>query len=162
MYMCMLSHNVWMAGWGKLDLTFLQKLLYLSSMGDTKIIQTHLRIISTAFLSLVYFLINAGAVKPAERPLPPAKVAPLLLSSSLLNKQTNDIEDYVGDRWNSTYSMRSRALYLATRSLLAGAPVLIWPTPRATDRSAMMVFSVSPLRWEIITPQPSDCASWAL
>lgn len=59
----------------------------------------------------------------------------------------------------ATYSMRSSVLYLATRSLLAGAPVLIWPTPRATERSAMMVFSVSPLRWEIMTPQPSDWAS---
>jgi hypothetical protein len=62
----------------------------------------------------------------------------------------------------STYSIRRRALYLATRSLRAGAPVLIWPTPRATTRSAMKVFSVSPLRCETMTPQPSDWESCAL
>lgn len=61
-----------------------------------------------------------------------------------------------------THSMRRRVLYFATRSLRAGAPVLIWPVPRATTRSAMKVFSVSPLRWETMTPQPSDCESCAL
>lgn len=39
---------------------------------------------------------------------------------------------------------------------------MIWPTPRATTRSAIKVFSVSPERWETMTPQPSDCESWAL
>lgn len=47
----------------------------------TENIQTHFSIITKvlllrACLSLVYFVINAGAVKPAERPLPPANVAP--------------------------------------------------------------------------------------
>ena len=46
--------------------------------------------------------------------------------------------------------MRSSWLYLATRSLRAGAPVLIWPLPTATARSAIVVSSVSPLRWLII------------
>jgi len=52
----------------------------------------------------IYFLSKAGGVSPAESPLSPAKVAPVPSSSS---------------------SMRSNALYLATRSLRAGAPVLI-------------------------------------
>src|SRR6184192_1868545 len=47
-------------------------------------------------------------------------------------------------------SMRSSWLYLAIRSPRAGAPVLIWPTPVATARSAMNVSSVSPERWLII------------
>ena len=46
--------------------------------------------------------------------------------------------------------MRSSWLYLATRSLRAGAPVLICPLPTATARSAMVVSSVSPDRWLII------------
>jgi hypothetical protein len=48
----------------------------------------------------------------------------------------------------SSSSMRSNRLYLATRSLRLGAPVLIWPAFRATARSAMVVSSVSPDRWE--------------
>jgi hypothetical protein len=40
--------------------------------------------------------------------------------------------------------MRSSWLYFATRSDRAGAPVLIWPQPVATARSAMVVSSVSP------------------
>jgi len=35
-------------------------------------------------------------------------------------------------------------LYLAVRSPRQGAPVLIWPVPRPTTRSAMVVSSVSP------------------
>src|SRR6056297_1514191 len=46
-------------------------------------------------------------------------------------------------------SMRSSWLYLATRSLRAGAPVLIWPQLVATARSAMVASSVSPDRWLI-------------
>ena len=38
---------------------------------------------------------------------------------------------------------------MATRSLRAGAPVLIWPQLVATARSAMVESSVSPLRWLI-------------
>ena len=45
--------------------------------------------------------------------------------------------------------MRSSWLYLATRSLRAGAPVLIWPQLVATARSAMVVSSVSPERCDI-------------
>ena len=47
-------------------------------------------------------------------------------------------------------SMRSSWLYFATRSLRAGAPVLICPLPTATARSAIVVSSVSPERWLII------------
>ena len=36
---------------------------------------------------------------------------------------------------------------MATRSERDGAPVLIWPAPVATARSAMVVSSVSPERW---------------
>ena len=48
--------------------------------------------------------------------------------------------------------MRSRRLYLATRSERQGAPVLIWPVPSATARSAIVVSSVSPERWDITAP----------
>ena len=46
----------------------------------------------------------------------------------------------------SSSSMRSSWLYLATRSVRLGAPVLIWPAFRATAMSAMVVSSVSPER----------------
>ena len=46
-------------------------------------------------------------------------------------------------------SMRSSWLYLATRSLRAGAPVLIWPQFVATARSAMVVSSVSRSGWDM-------------
>ena len=46
----------------------------------------------------------------------------------------------------SCSSMRSSWLYLATRSVRLGAPVLIWQVFRATARSAMVVSSVSPER----------------
>ena len=46
----------------------------------------------------------------------------------------------------SSSSIRRSWLYLATRSVRAGAPVLICPTPVATTRSAMNVSSVSPER----------------
>ncbi len=49
----------------------------------------------------------------------------------------------------SSSSMRRSALYLATRSLRAGAPVLIWPAFTATATSAIVVSSVSPLRCEM-------------
>ena len=48
----------------------------------------------------------------------------------------------------SISSMRSSWLYLATRSVRAGAPVLIWPAFVATAMSAIVVSSVSPERWE--------------
>ena len=40
-------------------------------------------------------------------------------------------------------------MYLATRSERAGAPVLIWPQPCATARSAIVVSSVSPDRCDM-------------
>ena len=46
----------------------------------------------------------------------------------------------------SSSSMRSSWLYLATRSVRLGAPVLIWPAFRATAMSAMVASSVSPER----------------
>ena len=49
----------------------------------------------------------------------------------------------------SSDSISSSRLYLATRSERAGAPVLIIPAPVATARSAIVVSSVSPERWEI-------------
>ena len=50
--------------------------------------------------------------------------------------------------------MRRSRLYLATRSDRDGAPVLIWPVPIATTRSAMVVSSVSPERCETTADQP--------
>ena len=49
----------------------------------------------------------------------------------------------------SSSSIRSSWLYFATRSVRAGAPVLIWPAPVATARSAIVVSSVSPERCEM-------------
>ena len=46
----------------------------------------------------------------------------------------------------SDSSMRMSWLYFSTRSLRAGAPVLIWPVPMPTTRSEMKVSPVSPLR----------------
>ena len=46
-------------------------------------------------------------------------------------------------------SIRSNWLYLAMRSERLAEPVLIWPVPRATARSAIVVSSVSPERWLI-------------
>mmetsp|Transcript_15178 Transcript_15178/g.63102 ORF Transcript_15178/g.63102 Transcript_15178/m.63102 type:complete len:283 (-) Transcript_15178:432-1280(-) len=57
--------------------------------------------------------------------------------------------------------MRRSWLYLANRSDRHGAPVLIWPEARPTERSAMKVSSVSPERCETITPQPAALASLA-
>src|SRR5277367_3661913 len=45
-------------------------------------------------------------------------------------------------------SMRRSWLYLAMRSVREAEPVLIWPVPMATTKSARKVSSVSPLRWE--------------
>ena len=50
----------------------------------------------------------------------------------------------------SAFSMRRRRLYLATRSLRHGAPVLIYGALVPTARSAMVVSSVSPDRWDRI------------
>jgi hypothetical protein len=46
--------------------------------------------------------------------------------------------------------MRSNWLYLAMRSVRLAEPVLIWPAPVATARSAMKVSSVSPERCDTI------------
>ena len=59
----------------------------------------------------------------------------------------------------SSPSIRSSRLYLATRSDRDGAPVLIWPVPIATTRSAIVVSSVSPERWVTIADQPARRAS---
>src|SRR6185369_12135972 len=55
---------------------------------------------------------------------------------------------------SSSSSIRSSWLYLATRSLRAGAPVLIWPQLVATARSAIVTSSVSPERWLIMHRYP--------
>src|SRR6266446_6015711 len=105
----------------------------------------------------VYFLSKAGQVDPAERPLsPPYDDLP---SSSSLNKRFIKRRDC---HEKGSYSMRRSALYFTTRSLRAGAPVLVCPLPSATTKSAISVFSVSPGRWETMTPQPSDGTSCAL
>src|SRR5207244_11429106 len=49
----------------------------------------------------------------------------------------------------SASSIRRSWLYLATLSERDGAPVLIWPQPVATARSAIVVSSVSPERCEM-------------
>merc|ERR550537_130529 len=54
----------------------------------------------------------------------------------------------------SSSSMRISWLYFALRSDRQGAPVLIWPQQRPTAMSAIVVSSVSPERWEHITPHP--------
>ena len=59
----------------------------------------------------------------------------------------------------SSSSMRSSWLYFATRSLRAGAPVLIWPQLVATARSAIVVSSVSPLRCDITDVYAARVAS---
>ena len=41
-------------------------------------------------------------------------------------------------------SIRNNWLYLQTLSVLDAEPVFIWPIPIATDKSAMVVSSVSP------------------
>ncbi len=46
-------------------------------------------------------------------------------------------------------------MYFATRSVRDGAPVLIWPAFTATARSAIVVSSVSPERWEITVAYPA-------
>ena len=48
--------------------------------------------------------------------------------------------------------------HFASRSDRQGAPVLICPVLRPTARSAMKESSVSPERWDVITPQPAFCA----
>src|SRR5207247_8652647 len=55
----------------------------------------------------------------------------------------------------SSSSIRSKRLYFATRSLRDGAPVLIWPVPIATTRSAIVVSSVSPERCDTTAVQPA-------
>merc|ERR1711934_1320745 len=54
----------------------------------------------------------------------------------------------------SSSSMRINWLYLASRSDLHGAPVLIWPVRKPTTKSAMKESSVSPDLCDTITPQP--------
>merc|ERR1719151_505676 len=55
-------------------------------------------------------------------------------------------------------SIRSSWLYFARRSDLQGAPVLIWPVPSPTTRSAMKQSSVSPDLCETMVPQPCSLA----
>src|SRR5580700_3207823 len=54
----------------------------------------------------------------------------------------------------SSSSTRSSWLYVAIRSVPEAEPVLIWPTPVATARSAMKLSSVSPLRCEMTEVYP--------
>ena len=52
---------------------------------------------------------------------------------------------------------RSMAEKLQGVQHLQGAPVLIWPVARPTDRSARKLSSVSPDLCEAITPQVASC-----
>ena len=54
--------------------------------------------------------------------------------------------------------MRRSSLYFAFRSDRHGAPVLIWPAPVATARSARKSSSVSPDRCEMTARYPALCA----
>ena len=54
-----------------------------------------------------------------------------------------DLPEYV-DSNPSSSSILSKRLYFATLSDLAGAPVFIWPDDVPTDKSAIVVSSVSP------------------
>ena len=53
---------------------------------------------------------------------------------------------------SSFSSIRINWLYFAIRSVRDIEPVLIWPAFVATAKSAIVVSSVSPLRWEMTTP----------
>src|SRR5208283_3818097 len=55
----------------------------------------------------------------------------------------------------SSSSILSSRLYLAVRSERQGAPVLIKPVPSAAERSAIVVSSVSPLRWLMMDFHPA-------
>ena len=93
-------------------------------------------------------------LKSLSRPLPPAEtpatartnVEPLdrgWLALDVVERARTGVSPAA----SSSSSMRSSWLYFATRSLAAGRAVLIWPVLHATDRSAMVVSSVSPERW---------------
>src|SRR5512142_865073 len=58
----------------------------------------------------------------------------------------------------SASSIRSSWLYFATRSVRDGAPVLIWPAPVATAKSAIVTSSVSPERCEMTAVYPASRA----
>src|SRR5215468_11105240 len=62
------------------------------------------------------------------------------------------------DSPTSSSSMRSRRLNFATRSERQSDPVLIWPAPVPTARSAIVVSSVSPERCEITVLNPASRA----
>lgn len=66
--------------------------------------------------------------------------SPRVLASYFLNGFPNTAVE------PSSASISSNRLYLAMRSLRQAEPVLIWPPPMATAKSAMKVSSVSPLR----------------
>src|SRR5699024_9065312 len=90
---------------------------------------------------------RASRARPRERAF-----VPELLSRPAITDQSSGLN--LGNARSPAYraaspsvsSIRSSSLYLATRSLRAGAPLLIWPTPVATARSAITVSSVSPER----------------
>ena len=55
-------------------------------------------------------------------------------------------------------SIHNNLLYFATLSDLQGAPVLIWPVPSPTQRSAIVLSSVSPDLCEIIDLYAAEVA----
>mmetsp|Transcript_67752 Transcript_67752/g.107348 ORF Transcript_67752/g.107348 Transcript_67752/m.107348 type:complete len:205 (-) Transcript_67752:915-1529(-) len=84
------------------------------------------------FVVVLCSLVSVEPIHAGLRQLPPAKTA----------------------SFPSCSSIRMSWLYFAFLSDRQGAPVLIWPQHNPTDMSAMVVSSVSPDRWEHITPQP--------
>src|SRR5262249_36283857 len=60
--------------------------------------------------------------------------------------------------YSSQRSISRRRLYLARRSERVMEPILIWPAPEATARSARNPSSVSPERAEMTAPKPASRA----
>src|SRR4051794_5738329 len=103
----------------------------------------------------------ATGLRAAGRRLGPLAGLFLAWARTAMPAPTRSGPAFLHDRWwnackpgnsaaaPSSSSILSRRLYLATRSERDGAPVLICPAPVATARSAMVVSSVSPERWDI-------------
>lgn len=75
----------------------------------------------------------------------------------ILTELLLDSQDLGSHQCLSIYKHRKLHTWfnLARRSERAGAPVLICPARRPTTMSAIVTSSVSPDRWETMTPQPA-------
>mmetsp|Transcript_1513 Transcript_1513/g.5098 ORF Transcript_1513/g.5098 Transcript_1513/m.5098 type:complete len:263 (+) Transcript_1513:1590-2378(+) len=100
---------------------------------------------------------GASAAEDGQRgwPMTPQRSSPVY---SFIHRGVRKPAPAYGAEAPSSSSMRSSWLYFASRSDRQGAPVLICPVLRPTARSAMKESSVSPERWDVITPQPAFCA----